>query len=91
MNKTIITDHALIRWIERIQGIDLSAFRMEIASTCAAAIAAGASCVITDRGTFVLASGKVVTILEPGERPGRTHYRPPTFGQRPSRFEDAAE
>jgi hypothetical protein len=67
-----VSDHALLRWIERIQGINLDPTRMEIASICAEALAVGATSLVTDHGTFVLECGKVVTILEPGQRPGRS-------------------
>jgi len=70
--KSPVTDHALIRWIERVQEINLDPWRMEIASICAEALAVGATSLVTDHGTFVLEHGKVVTILEPGERSGRS-------------------
>ena len=84
-----VTDHALIRWIERVQDINLDAWRMEIASICAEALAAGATSLVTDHGTFVLECGKVVTILEPGQRPGRSK----TFERRRLRqaYKEAAE
>jgi len=69
--KSPVTEHALLRWIERVQDINLDPMRMEIASICAEALAAGATSLVTDQGTFVLECGKVVTILEPGQRPGR--------------------
>lgn len=70
--KSPVSDHALIRWIERVQGINLDPMRMEIASICAEALAAGATSVVTNEATFVLDHGKIVSILEPGQRPGRT-------------------
>jgi len=73
--RSSVTDHALIRWIERVKGISLDPWRMEIASTCAEALAVGATSLNTDHATFVLECGKVVTVLEPGQRPSpeKTH------------------
>jgi len=87
--KSPVSDNALIRWIERVQDINLDAWRMEISSICAEALAAGATSLVTEQGTFVLECGKVVTILEPGQRPGRAK----TFARRRIRqaYKEAAE
>lgn len=70
--RTPVTDHALIRWIERVKDINLDPWRMEIASLCAEALAVGATSLVTDEATFVFDEGKIVTILEPGQRAGPT-------------------
>lgn len=69
--KNIVTDHALLRWMERIRGMNLDMMRAEIALTCADALQAGATSLITPEGTFVFDGGKIVTVLEPGNRAGR--------------------
>jgi hypothetical protein len=38
-----VSDHALIRWLERVHGIDMEFFRSQCASNCADLVASGAS------------------------------------------------
>ncbi|WP_051949305.1 hypothetical protein [Methylosinus sp. PW1] len=40
---TIVTDHALVRWLERVKGVDVEAFRKEIAETVATGTSLGAT------------------------------------------------
>lgn len=61
MSKPVVTDHAVLRYLERAHGVDVEAARAEIAATVARGVAAGAS-FVTHRGLrFVIRSGGVVT------------------------------
>ncbi len=60
-----ITDHALLRFIERVKGIDIEACRAEMQSPALdAAVKAGASYVRRGDGTrLVIRGSSVVTVL----------------------------
>jgi hypothetical protein len=63
-----VTDHALVRWLERQHGADLRAYREAIAQTVKDAVNVGASKVTIDGMTYVLEKNNVVTVV-----PGRYH------------------
>jgi hypothetical protein len=76
-----VTDHAVIRWLERVQGIDPEAIREQIRAVCAEAIEAGAVSLNKPEGTYIIQSDSrcAVTILAPGmldERSKRWKMRP---------------
>ena len=60
---SIITDHALLRWIERVHGVDIEALRSQVADMCAPAVQAGASTAPVGAVWAVIQHGRVVTIL----------------------------
>lgn len=72
----IVTDHALVRFLERAGGLPVDDLRAALAqSLTRAARAAGVLCaseyrILADGLVYVVANGRVVTIL-PGET--RTH------------------
>lgn len=86
MSRSPVTDHALLRWMERVKGVDLDAIRAEIATPdICAAIAAGARSVVTHGHTLVIENGVVITVLLPGmrhKRAARPRYRMPNVGER---------
>lgn len=57
-----VTDHALIRYIERVQGIDLSDIREHIAQLCAGASGVGARTLIQEGHSFIIKGQTVVTV-----------------------------
>lgn len=61
-----VSDHAVLRWIERRYGFDIEAERQKIDALTAPAIAAGATVLKVDGVQFVLKGGRVVTTLEGG-------------------------
>jgi hypothetical protein len=69
--KIIVSDHALLRYIERVRGFDLDKLRLEIADTVHIATLGGASSVSRGGFKYVLAynQGKcpVVTTVGPDE------------------------
>lgn len=65
--KTIVSDHALLRYLERVKGLDLDAIRDEITTPeVCAAVAAGARSYKANSYTLVLGWNVVKTVLGPG-------------------------
>ena len=63
--KVQISDHALVRFIERVGGVDLQEFRNHIKTIVTPSIAAGASTLIVDGVEYRLdpQTRKVITIV----------------------------
>lgn len=71
-----ITDHAVLRFLERVKGVDLAAVRAEMATPeVCAAVKAGARSVITQGHALVIENGTIITVLGPGMRPNRRKRR----------------
>lgn len=75
--RTRISDHAALRYLERVLGVDIEALRDELARRLDQAAAVGASGVIVDGFRYVLADGVLVTV-EPvkSEAPKPRRVRP---------------
>ena len=59
-----ISDHALVRWMERHHGLDLDVYRQEIASpTLRRAIISGVDGLKTAEGSFKIKEGVVTTFV----------------------------
>lgn len=73
-----VTDHALMRFIERVGGVDLTSFRAHIVELVQAAVAIGATQVITGGFTYILDpnSRVVITILDESDRRVESKARP---------------
>lgn len=74
---TPITDHAIIRYLERVKGVDIDAIRAEMQSaTLVAAVEFGAKVLIGRNGErFVIRDGVVVTVIGKARSAGRTIVR----------------
>lgn len=59
----LVTDHALLRWLERVEGLDLDALRARIAAHAAVGEKFGAKSVVVGAGKLVLERGVVITVL----------------------------
>lgn len=68
-----VTDHAVLRYLERVRGFDVEAVRRHIAITCAAAASAGAANLKAEGVRFAIDNGAVVTVMPNGTGPSRTH------------------
>lgn len=68
----VITDHALVRWLERVGGIDMAYFRREIADRCEDLLASGASGGWIDEHWVVIRDGKIVTFSPPERKPRKS-------------------
>lgn len=65
-----ISDHALLRYIERVHGIDVDAMKAELLTPALVqAIKLGASGMKVADGTFVIKGSTVITFLAPEMRP----------------------
>ena len=72
-----VTDHALLRYIERVAGVDLDALCEAIVTPeVRAAITAKARTYRTPEATYVIKGGQIVTILGPGMKPHHKANRP---------------
>lgn len=67
-----VSDHALVRYIERVLGNDLDGLRDEIATRVERAVALRADAVIVDGFRFVVDGKVVVTVHEAHEPCKRT-------------------
>lgn len=63
MKEIIVSDHAVIRWLERAHGVDIDFFRTAIGARCGPAIQAGASALILPDGQFTFRGNIVTTFL----------------------------
>jgi hypothetical protein len=64
--RPIVTDHAVLRYLERAHGLDVEFFRSHIATLTAAGVQHGATGVKVEGVNFVLQDETVVTVLEKG-------------------------
>lgn len=58
-----VTDHAVIRYLERVKGVDIETLRREIGRVADAGIEAGANGVISGGFVYRIEAGVVVTVL----------------------------
>ena len=69
----IVTDHAVLRWLERVHGVDVDRLRGRIASLTREAIDLGATSIQIDGFLYTLDPAKrsVITIFTPEQRKNR--------------------
>lgn len=77
-----VTDHAVLRYLERARGLDVEAVRRHIADLCAPYTAVGARTVHAEGIKFELGTGKVITCTPNGKLPSLTRQR--TLERRPA-------
>lgn len=58
-----VTDHAIVRWLERVRGIDMDLVRAEIAQHCRTAVALRACSVKVHNVKFQLSDNIVCTVV----------------------------
>ncbi len=58
-----VTDHAVVRWLERVRGIDISSVRREIAGLCGPAAMVGAATVKVSGVKFHIVGNRVCTVV----------------------------
>ena len=73
----VVTDHAVLRYLDRIAGAPVEALRLSIAADLGRAAFAARAAGLPDRhvirtheADFVVQDGTVVTVLEPRSNPG---------------------
>lgn len=57
-----VTDHAVLRWLERVEGLDIAALRASIGRSGAVGAEHGATFVVVPGAKLVVADGRVVTV-----------------------------
>lgn len=68
-NKQIVTDHALVRYIERVLGVNLQEVRRAILTdSIKAAVKGGAASVTIDGFTYIIENGRITTIIKGRQR-----------------------
>lgn len=55
-----VTDHAVLRYLERVQGFDVEAVRRHVKKVCAGVVTARS--VLAEGHAFIIKSGAVVTV-----------------------------
>lgn len=63
-----VTDHAIVRYLQRAKGFDMDAVRTHIADTCRVAISAGATRLKIEGVEFVFRDRTVVTVAPAGDQ-----------------------
>lgn len=59
-----VSDHAVLRYLERAQGVDVDAARRRIAQKVSRGVALEGAAVVVDGVKFVLREDRVVTVLK---------------------------
>tara|TARA_R110000868_G_scaffold314417_1_gene575370 strand:- start:20442 stop:20711 length:270 start_codon:yes stop_codon:yes gene_type:complete len=59
----LITDHALVRYLERVMGLDMNGVRAEIAARVGDGVRLGASAVVSGGFKYTLDSHRVTTVM----------------------------
>jgi hypothetical protein len=57
-----VTDHAVLRYLERVKGIDIEAVRLEVGHVVDRAVEMGAGAAIVDGVRYVLNERTIVTV-----------------------------
>lgn len=71
-----ITDHAVVRYLERVKGIDVEAVRSEIAEIVGRGVQLGAQSVLLDGMRYRLEGNYVVTVVEEKVGPALPRMKP---------------
>lgn len=66
-----ITDHALLRWMERVHGVDVEGWRALMRAEVAEALQAFEGEHRPGLPGFVIAGPRIVTVIGPGQKPSR--------------------
>ena len=61
--RAYVTDHAVLRYLERVQGVDVEAVRLELGYKVDAAIEAGASATVLGGIRYVLVEDRLVSCV----------------------------
>lgn len=67
-----VTDHAVLRYLERVKGLDIDAVRLELGHVVDRAVELGAGAAVIDGIRYVLSGATIVTCTEVKTMPLRT-------------------
>lgn len=68
----VVTDHALIRYLERVMGLNVEIVREHIHAICGGAAAFGAVCVRAEGLRFEIDGNRICTVTPDHITPNRT-------------------
>lgn len=81
--KDVVTDHALLRWLERVYGVEVEYMRETLFDQIKDVAASGASQWSSDTGTFIFSfNGVLVTVLPAGTKPRQCAVNAPDNNHR---------
>ena len=63
-----VSDHALLRWLERVYDVDVEYFRDQLRAVVRESLDAGASCLRRPEANYLFRDGTLVTVLPPGSQ-----------------------
>lgn len=69
-----VTEHALLRYLERVVGIDTEAHRREIETATAQAVRVGACGLIKDGWRYAIEDFRIVTVHPASAEPRYPHH-----------------
>lgn len=69
MSAVVVSDHALIRYLDRVLGLDTEFFRDQVAALVEPAVAQRARCARIAGHWYMLSGTHVTTVLPDGGRP----------------------
>lgn len=67
-----VSDHAVLRYLERGMGLNIEIVREHIAALCAVPAAVGATCLRSEGLRFEIANNAVITVRPDGAAPSKT-------------------
>lgn len=70
-----VTDHCVLRYLERAMGLNIELVREHILTICAAPASFGASCVRSEGMRFEISGGAVKTVTPDRQMPSETSRR----------------
>lgn len=68
--RPIVSDHALLRYLERVAGIDVTSHRHAVEDLVASAVDKGACGLISGGHRYVLRGDRVTTVIPRHQTPG---------------------
>lgn len=67
-----VSDHAVLRYCERVLGMDMEGVRQHIWETCSASVLMGATCLRADGVRYEFAGGRITTVIPDNTLPSQT-------------------
>lgn len=74
--RAVVTDHAVVRYLERVCGVDVEAVRTRIERTAQPGVAVGASAINVGQAKFILRGHVVTTVMHRDWNHGLRHGTP---------------
>jgi hypothetical protein len=59
----LVTDHAVVRWLECVEHVDIEALRRRLSAAAAVGIAHGAPSVLLGSGRLIIVERKVISVM----------------------------